>query len=271
MGCLFAFVMLFSIFFVIYLFKVNIFLGLIGTGVLLGIFFKSVNDSIKLEEQEKREIQKRKNKLKELTKRLSEIYRSQLISTDFYTKRIIFDSKNNLIGFIDANRNLAKQYRFEQILEVSVLENGNTITTTSRRSQIGGALVGGLVAGGVGALIGGLSGEKKSVEKLESIQIKVIVDDNVRPVYTFQFNDGEVERNSDEYNKIINIVNHWHALLLKTMKQNEVKDTERKINKSRSDETASISKELKELFELKEQGILTEEEFIKQKEKILNR
>lgn len=268
MGCLLAFGGFILFLLIMYCFSIHFLLGIIVSIAIIAIIIAITQ---KQEKAIEKEISKRKNTLKELTKRLKGIKRSQSVMTDNYTKRIIFDSENQMLGTVDANKNLAKKYRFEQIIEVSLLENGNSITTTSRKSQLGGALVGGLVAGGVGAVIGGLSGEKKSVEKLESIQLKIIVDDNINPVHIFQFNEDVIERNSEEYKKIMVRVNHWHALLVKTMKQNEEKKIEPKVSKTVKDDTTSISKELKELFELKKEGILTEEEFNKQKEKILNK
>lgn len=48
---------------------------------------------------------------------------------------------------------------YRDILSSEIFENGVTITKTARGNQLGGALIGGLALGGVGAIIGGLSGK----------------------------------------------------------------------------------------------------------------
>src|SRR5690625_2106720 len=53
------------------------------------------------------------------------------------------------------------------IIESEVVVDSHTITKTARGSQIGGAAVGGVLLGGVGAIIGGLSGGTGSFEQVK--------------------------------------------------------------------------------------------------------
>ena len=57
------------------------------------------------------------------------------------------------------NEEKLRSYSLKDLLQVEIIEDNVTITKTSRTSQVGGAIVGGMLAGGVGAVIGGLSGK----------------------------------------------------------------------------------------------------------------
>lgn len=81
------------------------------------------------------------------------------IAVDEDAKNICFFQKKD-------DRLKAHFYAYHQIIECELTEDGNTISKTSRASQLGCALVGGLVAGGVGAIVGGLSGSKKNLNNL---------------------------------------------------------------------------------------------------------
>ncbi|MCE4051846.1 hypothetical protein [Bacillus sp. Au-Bac7] len=76
---------------------------------------------------------------------------------------------------------------FEKIIESEIKMDNSLIYKTSRGSQVAGALVGGALAGGVGAIIGGSSPNMTQNEKVQAITLKVIVDDIKNPNYYFDF------------------------------------------------------------------------------------
>lgn len=61
-----------------------------------------------------------------------------------------FNEETVLLG----NRKQLIKYDFAQIASVDVVQNGITLNTTNRGSQLLGVVTGGLLIGGVGALIG---------------------------------------------------------------------------------------------------------------------
>jgi len=81
----------------------------------------------------------------------------------------------------------ARTFSYKDILESEVIIDGETVTKTSRTSQVGGAILGGIFAGGVGAVIGGLSGKTASKEKVKTIQLKIIVNDIKNPLQIIPF------------------------------------------------------------------------------------
>ncbi|MFE4525636.1 SHOCT domain-containing protein [Cytobacillus firmus] len=165
-------------------------------------------------------------------------------------------------------------FAFKDILQSEILEDGATITKTSRGSQIGGALLGGVLAGGVGAVIGGLSGSSSSTTEVKKIQLQVIVNDRIKSFHRVTFMSAEtlLPKDSVIYKNANNKITHWHNLishLINRVDQDDKKEISlhKDTNEGRNPSTAD---ELKKLAQLKNDGILTEEEFNQQKQKLLS-
>jgi hypothetical protein len=156
-------------------------------------------------------------------------------------------------------------YDFAQVASVEVIENGVTVTSTNRGSQVLGSVVGGLALGGIGAVIGGLSGSSRSRGRLKGITLKIFVDDHANPVYAIPFfrNNSSKGVDSDEpqAREARERADRFHAYVLNAMRQAQ-KQT------GPSPSTASAS-ELRMLWEMKLAGALTEEEFAQQKSRLL--
>lgn len=60
-------------------------------------------------------------------------------------------------------------YYYNQIVDFELLEDGETIT----KGGLGRAVAGGLLFGGIGAIVGGVTGGKKSKGICKSLQIKI--------------------------------------------------------------------------------------------------
>lgn len=100
---------------------------------------------------------------------------------------ILLDQRNNSFLVFD---NFGKRHSVlpeSAMMACDVIEDGATVSTitTSRTSQLAGAAVGGLVFGGIGAVVGALSGKKKSVSRndLSEISLRLTVADRTNPVY----------------------------------------------------------------------------------------
>lgn len=130
----------------------------------------------------------RKTLLLKLEENLTEFKQTQFAFTNEYRKKILIDSAKQRIGVIDANRNFAKKYRFDQIRQAIILEDVSD-------------------SDGI----------------INSIKIKLIVEDISFPDHIFEFSNGAVERNSLDYVNIMNRVNYWHDLL-----DNPIKNIKRK-------------------------------------------
>jgi len=65
---------------------------------------------------------------------------------------------------------------------------------------VGRALIGGLLFGGVGALIGGITARTEAVSKISNLDLKVLVDDLVNPSYKINF---FTEKNGEKSTSLI--------------------------------------------------------------------
>jgi hypothetical protein len=122
-------------------------------------------------------------------------FKSNFIALDFDTSTlavstfILYDSSSI------PKKLLYLKYDFSQIVKAEVIKDGVTIGTTNRGSQAAGAAIGALAFGGIGAILGGLSGPTRSEEKTTRISINIVVDDLEYPNHEIIFftapgNDG---------------------------------------------------------------------------------
>lgn len=170
-----------------------------------------------------------------------------------------------------------KTASFFDILSVEVLENGNTISSKSATRTVGGAVVGGVLAGGAGAIVGGLSGKSKESKEVTAIKVKIVlrkIQDNQMVIGIFS---GKLNtKNATElksYNSYINQANKIRDIVSVIIdavdKQNDAQKI-KAVNKGNANTSNSVADELAKLADLKAKGILTEEEFNQQKSKLLD-
>lgn len=149
---------------------------------------------------------------------------------------------------------IPKIFSYDDILQLEILSDGSSITKTSRKGQIGGAIVGGIIAGGVGAIIAGTGASKTTEEMVKKIQLRIVVNNSQKTYYevTFQkFDDAKLKDNSD-YKEVL----HWYNLLAYIIKNDSEND---KMNESRN--VSNVSDEIMRISELHDKGIITKEEF----------
>jgi hypothetical protein len=80
---------------------------------------------------------------------------------------------------------------YRDILEAEILEDGHTATKTSRTSQAASALIGGVLFGGVGAVVGALTGSSRTKGKIKRVDLKIVVNDVKVPVFMLNFMNVE--------------------------------------------------------------------------------
>lgn len=157
---------------------------------------------------------------------------------------------------------------YDEILSSEVIEDDVSVTKTNRGSQIGGAVIGTVLAGGVGTLVGGLSGSKTTTGKVRKISLAVTVCDTSEPIHTIVFLDlpGGVDRGGINEKYSMENANRWHGILSAAMKQGQISQP---INSGVTVSSGSIADELKKLADLYAAGVLSEQEFAAQKSKLL--
>lgn len=187
---------------------------------------------------------------------------------------IVRDEAANMLFIVKTDQHIdtsIKSIKYEDVIKIEIIEDGNTISSRSTSRTIGGAIVGGAILGGAGAIVGGLSGNTKSSKKVSSIKIKILLRSAVDNSYTFEL------LKSTELNLSKTLEKQSYDSIMKTA--NEIKnileviiDKVDSASKSQShNNIQSIADELEKLVMLKERGVLSEEEFIEEKRKLLNR
>lgn len=159
-------------------------------------------------------------------------------------------------------------FDYRDILSSEISEDGHTVITTARSSQVGGVLVGGALLGGVGAVIGGLSGKKVESGTINSIILRLVVNDSDNPTHDISFLATESKRDEIIYKASADYARQWQARLDVLINRAEKADS--LSHPTLPKEARSLSDELRALADLKDSGILTDAEFTAQKSKLLS-
>lgn len=247
--------------------------------VFLGLFFLSIKlqNSVKKEEQEIEDLIREKLKEVNFTRmrKLTSADKLMQLSLDTKREKICFLTYDRVVVLGESSPSTKimpnlKIFNYADVLEVEIIEDGETITKTSSSSQIGRALIGGVMLGGAGAIIGGLSGTKKNIDKIKSLDLKLIINDTTSPVRTINIwksKNGE-SKESIAFKTAYANANEWFSLFKVIINQaNDNTDISEK-----KDDTLiklSVADELKKLKSLVDDNILSNEEFEEQKKKLL--
>lgn len=110
----------------------------------------------------------------------------------------------------------AEGFHYKDILQVEILEDSLSTTSTSRAGVAGRALLGGLIAGGVGAIVGGLSAKQVHRQSVQKIELQIVVNDPMYPIRKVEFIDfpfRAAETTSAEYINAKNKAVEWFKTL----------------------------------------------------------
>lgn len=113
---------------------------------------------------------------------------------------LLIDEKNRLWSAPKC-KNGRTIYKFEDLLNFSLVEDGNTATSGGR----GSAVVGGLAFGAVGAIVGGVTGKRKTKETCRKMQIVVNVNSLKNPTLFINLIDRPTKKDSKDYEKAFQI------------------------------------------------------------------
>lgn len=149
-------------------------------------------------------------------------------------------------------------FNYDDIVDFELLEDNKSISN----GNIGRAVVGGVLFGGVGAIVGSTTGRKKK-EICKKLQIKITVNDISNPVVYIDLITAEVKKNSFLYETTFSKAQEILSLLSIICQEN---------SKENSDltSTVSVADEIKKYKELLDMGAITLDEFEKKKKDLLN-
>lgn len=169
-------------------------------------------------------------------------------------------------------------FNYSDIIEVSYEENGSQLYTKSAGRTIGGAIVGGVLMGGAGAVVGGLSGASKQNKEIKNMDIKILLRSTSRTSCVLHFKDvdrvlktkEEADRKLYEtYVQNANQAKDVLSVIIDDAKQASAPIAQPITQPVVAPASSSVADELAKLAKLKADGILTDEEFRVQKSKLL--
>ena len=126
---------------------------------------------------------------------------------------IVFDEPNAKVCLLhrDAGGLKHRFVTYKDIISSELCEDGTITTKIARSSQIGGAVVGGMLLGEAGAVIGALSGKKVEENKINRIELRLIVNDTSEPTYSLCFLNAECLKGDAYYNYKAKEARQWQA------------------------------------------------------------
>lgn len=149
-------------------------------------------------------------------------------------------------------------HAFSDVLSFELLEDGDSIT----KGGLGRAAVGAITFGGVGAIVGGVTGKRRTKTNCTSMRIKITLNDMKAPVEYIDLINMKTARNSALYKRSIEQANEILAVLQVMCEMNK--------STSSVSQPSSAADEIRKFKELLDQGIITLEEFNTKKKQLLD-
>ena len=187
---------------------------------------------------------------------------ANFVGTRGVGKLIKFDDNAKKILFPKTLLTKARIYNYSDLLGYEILEDGNTVT----KGGLGSAVVGGALFGGIGAVVGGLTGGKKSKEVVRSLKVKIVLDNKIVPAEYIELLTTEFKKDGFVYRVAKQQAEDIVAILASIVAENE----KNQANNSNVQNTNDPITEVKRYKELLDNGIITQEEFDKKKKELLN-
>jgi len=117
-----------------------------------------------------------------------------------------------------------KIIEFKDLIVCEIMEDGVSITKTSRSSQASGIIIDRILLGNTGVVISGLSGKKKTTQELQSISLRNTINDLDDPYFDC-FSNVLPLKDIPAYKKSIYVLSlHWHAIMEILIKRVDIAD-----------------------------------------------
>jgi hypothetical protein len=198
------------------------------------------------------------------------IDKSSLALKAYNDYAFVTDDENEFIAIVKPVS--IQVLRYSDIVSISYEENGNNVYNKS----LGGAVVGGLLFGGVGAIVGGNTAKATQNKEVSSMSIKILLKSTSNPTIILNIYSGATLKTKDAANRTLYEGLMKEVTGIKDIFSIIIDITDKHSAQAASTPTTlmssagSVADELAKLAKLKDAGILSEEEFNAQKSKLLN-
>ncbi|MFL0251231.1 SHOCT domain-containing protein [Clostridium neuense] len=153
-----------------------------------------------------------------------------------------------------------KIYKYNDIVDYELLEDGESII---KKSGIGRAVAGGVLFGGVGAVVGSVTGKQRTKSICKSLKLKITISDINNPTVYIDFIPSETKKDSWIYKNAYNSAQECLSVLqlICSNSKNEMQNNAAPI---------SNADEILKYKNLLDNGIITQEEFEAKKKQLLD-
>lgn len=165
----------------------------------------------------------KQERLKNPQKFLPSFTPTQEISDEFKRFTISIDENRKKVFFKGGtNNNANRTYSFSEILSSEIcIDGNNSLTKTSRSSQLAGGIVGGVLLGGTGAIIGGLSGKKITSENVGQIELIIRTSDLSNSQISHKFLARTARRESSTVKSALDGARRFHSAIAAIIAQSK--------------------------------------------------
>ena len=188
-------------------------------------------------------------------------YSDRTVTTIDSKYAISIDSENEQWCFYNVSLDDSRIMDYGELLDFEIIEDNDTII----QGRTGSALVGGALLGTTGS-IAGAARSRKTHGVCTKLDIKIIVDDVYDSCIYFPLISSPIEKTSNAYQTIYNKALEFESILriiLSHQRDDEARNT---ASPSVSENTKNQLKELKEMLD---DGLITQEDYEQKKKQIL--
>lgn len=154
-----------------------------------------------------------------------------------------------------------KIFSFDVLENYELIEDDNVVSS----GGLGAAMVGGVLLGGVGAIVGGMTGSKKTKKSIENLALQINTNDMSFPCIMITYIKKETKISSNAYKDAISLSKQSIRcldMILETMGKGDLSNAPA--------EAPDALAEIKKLKELLDMEAITQEEFDQKKKELLN-
>lgn len=174
-------------------------------------------------------------------------------SSETIKEEVAFSFKEQKAYYFNYLNASQKIISFNDVVDCEIIEDNSVV----QKGGIGRAVVGGIIAGGVGAVVGATT--RKTSNIVNNLAVRIITKDAQYPMQIFSFIDHETKRDSDKYKYSYQTAQELYSTFVSIINSNSI-----------SDNTTTYADELRNLSALFKDGIISQDEFENKKSEILS-
>lgn len=143
------------------------------------------------------------------------ILKSIMIPDSISKTMLAIDKTKKQIGFgyYVSGKVVTQIFNAKDVVSCEILEDKDTIIKTSNGNMMTRAIIGGVVSGGVGAVIGGVTAEKTTKQIVNNITLRILTTNVDDPVKDFVFYNGKTKKDTSIYQNAIGQATEWYGII----------------------------------------------------------